>query len=126
MGWATFAAIMLIVGGCFAIIAGIAGIAEDDILVRTQEWVFNFDTTTWGWIHSDRRSCRAPRRLRHLQRKRRGADGGRDSRHISAVINFMWLPYYPVWSVVVIAIDIAVIWALTAHGRDLAREAREG
>ncbi len=42
---------------------------------------------------------------------------------ISAVINFMWLPYYPVWAVIVIAIDIAVVWALTAHGRDLAKEA---
>jgi uncharacterized membrane protein (DUF106 family) len=40
---------------------------------------------------------------------------------ISAILNFMWLPYYPVWAVTVIAIDVAVIWALTAHGRDIAQ-----
>lgn len=38
----------------------------------------------------------------------------------SLVANFLWLPYYPVWSVVVMFVDVAVIWALTAHGRDLA------
>jgi hypothetical protein len=39
---------------------------------------------------------------------------------ISDLINFAWLPWYPVWAIVVIAVDVAVIWALTAHGRDLA------
>ena len=40
---------------------------------------------------------------------------------ISAVVNFMWLPYYPFWSMLIIALDIFVIWALTAHGRDVAK-----
>jgi hypothetical protein len=33
----------------------------------------------------------------------------------------MWLPYYPVWSILIIAVDVLVIWALTAHGRDITR-----
>ena len=40
---------------------------------------------------------------------------------ISAIVNFMWLPYYPIWSVLIIALDVLVIWALAAHGRDYAR-----
>ena len=40
---------------------------------------------------------------------------------LSAVLNFMWLPYYPVWSILIIAVDVLVIWALTAHGRDITR-----
>ena len=40
---------------------------------------------------------------------------------ISAVLNFMWLPYYPMWSMLIIALDVFVIWALTAHGRDIAK-----
>jgi hypothetical protein len=36
------------------------------------------------------------------------------------VANLMWLPYYPVWSAVIIAVCILIIWALTAHGRDIA------
>ena len=51
VGWALFAAIMLMIAGFFQIIAGIAAIAEDDFFVTTQKWVFEFDVTTWGWIH---------------------------------------------------------------------------
>ena len=39
---------------------------------------------------------------------------------LSAIVNFAWMPYYPVWAIVAIAVDIAIIWALTAHGRALA------
>jgi hypothetical protein len=38
---------------------------------------------------------------------------------LAAIYNFAWLPYTPVWSIVMIAVAIAVIWALTAHGRDI-------
>ena len=41
---------------------------------------------------------------------------------ISAFVSFAWIPLYPVWSIVIIAIDVAVIWALTAHGRDITME----
>ena len=39
---------------------------------------------------------------------------------VAAIANFLWLPYYPIWSVIVIALAVTVIWALTAHGRDIA------
>ena len=39
---------------------------------------------------------------------------------LSAIANFAFIPYYPVWSIVMIAVNITVIWALTAHGRDIA------
>jgi type III secretory pathway component EscV len=39
----------------------------------------------------------------------------------SALVNFAWLPYYPVWSILMIALAVAVIWALTVHGRDIAK-----
>ena len=40
---------------------------------------------------------------------------------LGALLNFLWLPYYPVWSVIVITLNVLVIWALTAHGRDITR-----
>jgi len=40
---------------------------------------------------------------------------------ISAVLSFMWLPYYPIWSILIIALDVFIIWALTVHGRDVAQ-----
>ena len=37
---------------------------------------------------------------------------------ISALVGFAWLPWYPVWGIVIIVIAVSVIWALTVHGRD--------
>jgi hypothetical protein len=34
----------------------------------------------------------------------------------------LWLPYYPVWAIVLIALNEVVIWALAAHGRDIAAD----
>ena len=40
---------------------------------------------------------------------------------LSAIATFAYLPWYPIWSVVIITLDVFVIWALTAHGRDITR-----
>jgi hypothetical protein len=40
--------------------------------------------------------------------------------------NFYSIPYYPVWSIVMIALDIGILWAVTAHGSEYERFAREG
>ena len=36
------------------------------------------------------------------------------------IANFLWLPFSPVWSVIIIAAGVVVIWALAMHGRDVA------
>jgi hypothetical protein len=41
---------------------------------------------------------------------------------ISILANFFWMPYYPIWSLTVIAFDAFVIWAVTVHGRDIAEQ----
>jgi hypothetical protein len=38
---------------------------------------------------------------------------------VSGLVGFAWLPYFPVWGVIFIAGAVAVIWALTVHGRDI-------
>ena len=38
---------------------------------------------------------------------------------LSAIANFLFIPYYPFWSMLIIAVDVFVIWALAAHGRAL-------
>jgi uncharacterized membrane protein (DUF106 family) len=35
---------------------------------------------------------------------------------VSAIANFFFIPYYPFWSVLIIAIDVWVIWSLTRPG----------
>jgi hypothetical protein len=38
---------------------------------------------------------------------------------LSILASFLWMPYYPIWSMTLIAFDAFVIWAVTAHGRDI-------
>jgi hypothetical protein len=122
VGFTVFAAILMVTIGVFQAIAGIVALLNDEFYVVTQEWIFQFDVTTWGWVHL----------LAGVIVGLAGAalfTGAVWARTvavalavISAVLSFMWLPWYPIWAVIVIALDITVIWALTVHGRDIAKD----
>jgi hypothetical protein len=119
VGWALFAAIMLMIAGFFQIIAGIAAVAEDDVFLRTQEYVFKFDLTTWGWIHIVLGILLLCVGAGILTGNVLARTVGVIIAGLSAIGNVAVMPYNPVWAILVIAIDIASIWALTAHGRDV-------
>jgi hypothetical protein len=119
VGWAVFAGTMLILAGMFQLIYGIAAIAEDEIFVATPNWVFSFDVTTWGWIHLVIGIVLLLSGFGIFTGNLAARMVGIAVAGLSAIAAFASLPWYPVWSIVVIAIDVAVIWALTAHGRDI-------
>ena len=122
VGWTAFAGFMLIMIGAFHAIAGLAGILEDEFYVTTPNWVFQFDATTWGWIHLVMGILVVLVGLGLFSGNVLARTIAVILVVISAIANFMWIPYYPVWSVVMIAVDVAIIWALTSHGRDIAAE----
>ena len=122
VGWSAFAGIMLIIYGVVDVIQGIAALVNNEFFVITEDYLFKFNVTTWGWIHL----------LGGIILILAGAgifSGNVLARTVGVVMaglaviwNFAWLPYYPIWSIIAIAIGIAVIWALTAHGRDITYE----
>lgn len=120
VGYTLFASVMLLVIGTFHVVAGIAGIVEDEFYVVGAKWVFQLDATTWGWIHLLGGLVVFASGVGVLVGNVAARTVGVIVAAVSAVANFLWLPYYPVWSVVMIALDVAVIWALSVHGRDLA------
>ena len=119
VGWAMFAAIMLMIAGMFQIIAGIVAVAEDEFYVRLPNYTFEFDITTWGWIHMILGIVLIVAGAGILTGNLAARILGVIVAGLSMIANFAFLPYYPVWSIAVIAIDITIIWALTAHGRDV-------
>ena len=119
IGWALFAAVIMITVGCFQVIAGIAAIAEDDIYVTTPNWVLDLDVTTWGWVHLVLGAVLILSGLGIMSGNVLARSVGVLVAAVSAIANFAFLPWYPIWAVTIIAIDVAVIWALTAHGRDM-------
>jgi len=120
VGWTYFASIMLILIGMMGIVEGIVGIAKKEFYVVGAKWTFQFNVTTWGWIHLILGIVVLLAGIGVLSGNVLARTVGVIVALISAIANFMWLPYYPVWGVTVIAIDVAIIWALTAHGRDIA------
>ncbi|WP_265523460.1 DUF7144 family membrane protein [Oerskovia flava] len=119
VGAIVFAGTMMVVIGVLHAIQGLVALFNDTFYVVGEEWVFSFDVTTWGWIHLLLGILVAFAGFAVF----RGAVWARTIGVLvagaSAIVNFAWLPYYPVWGLVIIAIDVLVIWALTAHGRDV-------
>jgi hypothetical protein len=122
IGWIYFASAMMIMIGVFHVIAGLVAIFDDTFFVATRNYVFQFDATQWGWIHLILGCLVAISGGYLLTGSVVARAVGVFMAIISAIAGFAWIPYYPVWGVVIIAIAISVIWALTAHGRDIAEE----
>jgi hypothetical protein len=120
VAYALFAAIALMMIGAFHFIAGLVGIFDDEFYVVANKWLFEFDTTVWGWIHLIGGILVVLAGFSVLKGHMYGRIIGTTVAVISAIVNFAWLPYQPWWSILMIALSIAVIWALTVHGRDVA------
>ncbi len=122
IGWSAFAAFMLMLIGVFQALAGIAAIANDEAFAVTQDYVVKIDTTQWGWIHLIIGAVVFLSGLGILSGNVLARTVGVLVALLSAIANFVYLPIQPVWSTIMIAVCVAVIWALTAHGRDIAAE----
>jgi hypothetical protein len=119
MGWTTFAGFMMVMIGVFHAIAGLVAIIDDTFYVSTKEYVFQFDRTTWGWIHLIAGIVIFLAGVGLFSGAVWARTIGVILAFISAILGFAWLPYYPVWGIIIIVIAVSVIWALTVHGRDI-------
>jgi len=97
---------------------GISVIQSDQLLVIGPDYVYKYNTTGWGWIHIALAIVLAAIAFGIFW----GMTWARVSAiliaAISIVVMFLWLPYYPVWSIVVIALDVVVIWAIATWDAD--------
>jgi hypothetical protein len=122
IGWTYFATTMMILIGTFHAIAGLVAIFDDEFYVATRNYVFEFDATAWGWIHLIVGIVVAIAGAYLLTGSVFARTIGVVMALVSAVVGFAWLPYAPVWGVTIIAIAVSVVWALTAHGRDVVND----
>ena len=119
IGWTTFAGVMMIVMGGWWIISGLIAIINDSFYVVTQEWIFEFDVTTWGWIHLIFGIIVLLAGFYVFTAAVWARVVGVIMAVLAGLIAFAWMPWYPIWGAIFIAVSIAVIWALTAHGEDI-------
>ncbi|MEU0559728.1 hypothetical protein AB0J72_04440 [Dactylosporangium sp. NPDC049742] len=118
-GFAVFGGSMMVVIGIFQIVVGLTAIFEDTFYVLTDNYLFGFDVETWGWIHLALGVVVAAGGVGVLAGQVWARVLGIILAAISAIANFLFLPYYPLWSMLIIAADVAVIWALTKNDRNM-------
>jgi hypothetical protein len=122
-GWAVglilFAAIMMIMVGTFQALQGLIAIFENEFYVATRNYLFQFDATTWGWIHLVLGVIMASAGWGLLSGRTWARAVAITLAVLSAIANFLFIPYYPFWSLLIITLDVFVIWAIAAHGGDL-------
>jgi hypothetical protein len=120
VGWITFAAFMLIIVGCFHAIQGLVALFDDQkFLVTDSGLIVSADYTTWGWVHLIGGIILALAGLSLFAGRLWARIVGVIAAMVSALVNVAFLSAYPIWSAIMIALDILVIWALTVHGAEM-------
>jgi hypothetical protein len=111
-----FAATILLMVGIFQAIAGLVAIFDDEFYVVTRNYTFDLDTSAWGWVHLIIGLLVAATGWSLFARRAWAGVAAITLATLSAVANFFFIPYYPFWSILMIALDVWVIWALTRPG----------
>jgi len=125
VGWIVFAGTMMMLIGTFHVIQGLVALFDDTYyLVGANGLVVSVDYTQWGWVHLIAGVIVFAAGLGVFTGRTWARALGVILVSISAILNFVFIAAFPVWSLTLIALDIFVIYALTAHGGEM-KEARE-
>jgi hypothetical protein len=120
--WATgltvFAAVIMIISGVTQALQGIVALANKNFYVVGRKYAFQFDITTWGWIHLLLGIGIVVVGIFLFTGATWARWTGIAIVAVSTIANFAWVPYYPVWGIIVLALDGAVIWALSVDTRE--------
>jgi hypothetical protein len=120
VGWIAFAGVMMIMLGGFHIIQGLVALFNDQyFLVGRSGLVVSLDYTAWGWIHLIAGAVVVVAGVAVFAGQIWARTVGVVVAVVSALLNLGFLAAYPVWALIMIALDVVVIMALTVHGSDI-------
>jgi hypothetical protein len=113
-----FAVALLVTVGIFQILQGLAALLDNRFYVTAPGNAFGFNITAWGWIHLIVGIVALAIGIGLFYGATWARGAGVGVAVFQAIVQFMFLPYYPVWSIVIIALDVAIIWALATYRSD--------
>ena len=117
-GWVIFGGVMLILMGTFQIVQGLVALFDDGFyVVRENGLVVNVNYNTWGWIHTIIGVIALLAGVGLLAGNMAARIVGVIIACLSALVNIAFISAYPVWSTILIALDVIVIYAIIVHGR---------
>jgi hypothetical protein len=119
-GWIAFAGVIMVLLGIMHALQGLVALFKDDYyLVGRNGLTVNVDYTEWGWTHlilgivvafagaalwAGRMWARIVAVLLAM---------------LSVIVNIGFLAAYPIWSTIMITMDVLIIWAVMVHGREM-------
>jgi len=114
-GLVVFAAILLSVVGCFNLIDGIAAIAHSHVFVADAHYVIG-DLRAWGWITLILGALLLLAAVGVLAGNQLARWFAVAVLALNAIDQMFFIPAYPFWSLIIIAVDVVALWGLCAYG----------
>jgi hypothetical protein len=119
IGMIVLGAMMMMIAGTMHFIIGLTALLDDDFYPVRPGFEFEINTTLWGWVHVVGGVVMGAAATLLFT----GATWARLTALGVALLSSLWsfysIPYYPIWSLTILAINLGLIWALVAHGKEL-------
>jgi hypothetical protein len=119
VGWIAFAGTMMIIAGTLNLFYGLIAAINDEWVVFGNRANLYLDLSAWGWVHMILGAVVLASGIGVFSGNILARTVGVIVASVSILANFLWMPAYPIWSLIVITLDVLVIWALTLHGREV-------
>ncbi|MFC9360945.1 hypothetical protein ACFTZB_30770 [Rhodococcus sp. NPDC057014] len=123
-GSARGGAVLLVTVGVLEVLQGLSAIAKDEVVVTGIDYTYQFDLTAWGWTHLIIGAIVTAAGIALFTGTTRARRSAMVVCAVSIVVNFLWLPYYPMWAITIIALNAVVIWAVATWHPDKNRAPR--
>lgn len=121
-GWVVFAGAMLVLMGVFQAIEGLVALFRTGYYaVPASDLVVSVNYNTWGWIHLILGVIAILVGFGLITGNTVARVLGVILAGLSAIVNLAFIAAYPVWSTILIALDVIIIYAIIVHGRELQR-----
>jgi len=118
-GFVVLAAVLMCIVGIFNIVTGLVAVFNDTIYSQRGSITVALDVTGWGWFHIVWGLL--------LLGTGMALYAGQTWARVTAIVlvalnmitQLMEMPAYPLWSLVILALDILILWAIIVHGEEL-------
>jgi hypothetical protein len=118
-GPVAFAAVMITIAGLFNLTTGLAAMASDDVFVTGSDGALVLNSTGWGWVHFIFGGALVATGVGVLMGQLWAQLVAIVLVGVNMVSQLLALPAYPLWSIVIIAVDALVLWALMNHSQEV-------
>ncbi|MFC1444276.1 hypothetical protein ABUW04_39220 [Streptacidiphilus sp. N1-10] len=113
-----FAAVVMAVSGVLSILQGAAAIAKNVPYANVLHYAYRFNVSAWGWIHLLFGVALVVIAVCLLGGMVWARWAGVLFAATTMALQFIFLPYYPAWALIVITLDVVILWALLMHASE--------